>query len=121
MKQSSWRNIGTEVNGDSVQEIILQAGLDYEVVKEPIYTGVGEMVPDAFVTRVKDEPVFFGTVGSRYEVIQNAEAFSFIDNMVSNGLVFEKAGQTASGMVCIIASLENFSIFGAVHYIPEQS
>lgn len=37
MKMSSWRNIGTEVNGDSVQEIILQAGLDYEVVKEPIY------------------------------------------------------------------------------------
>lgn len=112
MKRSSWRNIGTEVNGNSVQEIILQAGLDYEVVKEPIYTGAGEMVPDSFVTRVKDEPVFFGTVGSRYEVIQNAEAFSFIDNMVNNGLVFEKAGQTASGMVYIIASLENFNIFG---------
>ena len=112
MKRSSWRNIGTEVNGNSVQEIILQAGLDYEVVKEPIYTGAGEMVPDSFVTRVKDKPVFFGTVGSRYEVIQNAEAFSFIDNMVNNGLVFEKAGQTASGMVYIIASLENFNIFG---------
>ena len=112
MKMSSWRNIGTEVNGNSVQEIILQAGLDYEVVKEPIYTGAGEMVPDSFVTRVKDESVFFGTVGSRYEVIQNAEAFSFIDNMVNNGLVFEKAGQTASGMVYIIASLENFNIFG---------
>lgn len=109
---SSWRNIGTEVNGNSVQEIILQAGLDYEVVKEPIYTGAGEMVPDSFVTRVKNESVFFGTVGSRYEVIQNAEAFSFIDNMVNNGLVFEKAGQTASGMVYIIASLENFNIFG---------
>lgn len=112
MKKSSWRNIGTEVSGNSVQEIILQAGLDYEVVKEPIYTGAGEMVPASFVTRVKDEPVFFGTVGSRYEVIQNAEAFSFIDNMVSDGLVFEKAGQTASGMVYIIASLENFNIFG---------
>lgn len=112
MKKSSWRNIGTEVNGNSVQEIILQAGLDYEVVKEPIYTSAGEMVPDSFVTRVKGEPVFFGTVGSRYEVIQNAEAFSFIDNMVSDGLVFEKAGQTASGMVYIIASLENFNIFG---------
>ena len=112
MKKSSWRNIGTEVNGNSVQEIILQAGLEYEVVKEPIYAGAGEMVPDSFVTRIKDGPVFFGTVGSRYEVIQNAEAFSFIDNMVSNGLVFEKAGQTASGMVYIIASLENFNIFG---------
>ena len=112
MKRSSWRNIGTEVNGNSVQEIILQAGLDYEVVKEPIYTGAGEMVPDSFVKRVKNQPVFFGTVGGCYEVIQNAEAFSFIDNMVNNGLVFEKAGQTASGMVYIIASLENFNIFG---------
>lgn len=44
MKQSSWRNIGAEVSGDSVQEIILQAGLDYEVVKEPIYTGAVEII-----------------------------------------------------------------------------
>lgn len=112
MKQSTWRNVGTEVNGNSVKEIILQAGLDYEVVKEPIYTGAGELIPDQYVTRQKNEPVFFGTVGSKYEIIQNADAFAFVDNMVDSGLKFEKAGQTAGGMVYIIASLDEFDIFG---------
>lgn len=51
MKQSTWSNVGTNVNGNSVKEIILQAGLDYEVIKEPIYTGAGEMIPGQFVTR----------------------------------------------------------------------
>lgn len=112
MKQSTWRNVGTEVNGNSVKEIILQAGLDYEVVKEPIYTGAGELIPDQYVTRQKNEPVFFGTVGSKYEIIQNVDAFAFVDNMVDSGLKFEKAGQTAGGMVYIIASLDEFDIFG---------
>ena len=112
MKQSTWRNVGAEVNGNSVKEIILQAGLDYEVVKEPIYTGAGELIPDQYVTRQKNEPVFFGTVGSKYEIIQNADAFAFVDNMVDSGLKFEKAGQTAGGMVYIIASLDEFDIFG---------
>ena len=112
MKQSTWRNVGAEVNGNSVKEIILQAGLDYEVVKEPIYTGAGELIPDQYVTRQKNEPVFFGTVGSKYEIIQNVDAFAFVDNMVDSGLKFEKAGQTAGGMVYIIASLDEFDIFG---------
>ena len=112
MKQSTWSNVGTNVNGNSVKEIILQAGLDYEVIKEPIYTGAGEMIPGQFVTRQKDEPVFFGTVGSRYEIIQNADAFAFVDDMLPDGLVFEKAGQTEGGMVYIIASLDNYDIFG---------
>lgn len=112
MKQSTWSNVGTNVNGNSVKEIILQAGLDYEVIKEPIYTGAGEMIPGQFVTRQKDELVFFGTVGSRYEIIQNADAFAFVDDMLPDGLVFEKAGQTESGMVYIIASLDNYDIFG---------
>ena len=112
MKQSTWSNVGTNVNGNSVKEIILQAGLDYEVIKEPIYTGAGEMIPGQFVTRQKDEPVFFGTVENRYEIIQNADAFAFVDDMLPDGLVFEKAGQTEGGMVYIIASLENYDIFG---------
>lgn len=112
MKQSTWSNVGTNVNGNSVKEIILQAGLDYEVIKEPIYTGSGEMIPGQFVTRQKNEPVFFGTVGSRYEIIQNADAFAFVDDMLPDGLVFEKAGQTEGGMVYIIASLDNYDIFG---------
>lgn len=112
MKTTTWSNVGKNVKGNNVNEIILEAGLDYEVIKEPIYTGAGELIPNQFVTREKDAPVFFGTVGSKYEIVQNADAFAFVDNMVEKGLKFEKAGQTANGMIYIIASLENYNIFG---------
>ena len=112
MKTTTWSNVGKNVKGNNVNEIILEAGLDYEVIKKPIYTGAGELIPNQFVTREKDAPVFFGTVGSKYEIVQNADAFAFVDNMVEKGLKFEKAGQTANGMIYIIASLENYNIFG---------
>lgn len=86
MKTTTWSNVGKSVKGNNVNEIILEAGLDYEVIKEPIYTGAGELIPNQFVTREKDAPVFFGTVGSKYEIVQNADAFAFVDNMVEKGL-----------------------------------
>lgn len=112
MKQTTWSKVGKNISGTTAKEIILKAGLDYEVVKEPIFTGKGELIPNQFVTRAKSIDTFFGTVGSQYEVVQNEDAFSFIDNMVDKGLVYEKAGQTMSGMVYIIASLDGYNIFG---------
>lgn len=41
MKTTTWSNVGKSVKGNNVNEIILEAGLDYEVIKEPIYTGAG--------------------------------------------------------------------------------
>lgn len=116
MKYSSWRNIGTEVNGVTAQSVLKQSGLGYTVIKEPAYaTGIDGgkvIVPNTFVTRRLDDDVFFGAVGKRYEIVQNIDAFDFIDNLVGSGLVYEKAGQTKGGMVYVIASLPEYKLFG---------
>lgn len=116
MKQSSWRNIGSDVTGKTMSEVLKQSGLDYTVVKEPVFAksafaNKATKVPGAFVTRVQGENQFFGTVGSKYEVVQNIDAFDFIDNLVMDGLVYEKAGQTQNGLIYIIASLPEYKLF----------
>ena len=112
MKQSTWRNIGQDVTAASVKEVMEQAGLDYNVVLKPLYTASGILVPENFASMTESGDQIFGVVGSKYNPVQNLEAFSFIDEMLPSGLVFEKAGQTRHGLVFIIASLPEYSIFG---------
>lgn len=118
MRTATWSNVGTEVNGATVEEILKQSGLGYNVVKEPIFMDNGGKmfkVPGKFVTRIegaKGNEGIFGVVGSDYQIIQNADAFDFVNNIVPYGLTFERAGQTYWGGVYIIASLPEYKIFG---------
>lgn len=111
IKTNTWQNIGTKVNGKTAEEILLQAGLDYEVIKEKVYTSNGIEIPNAMVTRNANNGEIFGIVSDKYEVIQNKDAFDFVDYMVeNNGLELKKAGQTKSGMIYIIASMPNIKV-----------
>jgi len=56
--------------------------LDYQVVKRPLFTKISRqnvLVPDHFATVRSDNGVVLGCVGSRYEPVQNRDAFSFFD------------------------------------------
>lgn len=115
MKQSAWTNIGENVKGNNVEEVLKSAGLNYNVVKEPIYTESRVRVPGKFVTKIdgssRPEDIF-GVVGNDYTIVQNSEAFDFVNELVPEGLQFEKAGQTHWGMVYMIASLPEYKLFG---------
>jgi len=82
-------------------EAITQAGLDWDVYKNPVKTTITReyvdelgcprsesrdiIVPDHFVTGRADTGKPFGVVGSRYQVIQNRDAFSFFDSALGDG------------------------------------
>jgi phage/plasmid-like protein (TIGR03299 family) len=112
MKSTTWRNLGTEVQANNIADVMVQAGLNYEVVLNPLQTTGGILVPDSYASMTKDGSHIFGVVGSKYNPVQNTEAFSFIDEMIPSGLIFEKAGQTRHGLVYIIASLPEYKLFG---------
>ena len=80
------------------------SGLDYEVVKAPVYLSNGHRIPGQFATKKKGTDEVFGIVGKDYTIVQNEEAFSFVDSIIPEGLTFEKAGET-SWMNYIIASM----------------
>lgn len=104
-REASWNKVGTSIReANSVKEALQIAGLDYEVVKAPIYLSNGSRIKDQFATKINGTDKVFGIVGKDYTIVQNDEAFSFVDGIISEGLTFEKAGET-SYMNYIIASL----------------
>jgi phage/plasmid-like protein (TIGR03299 family) len=58
----------------------------------------GEAIPDRFATIRTDNNAYLGIVGSRYEIIQNKDAFTFFDSIVDSGeAIFETAGVLGKG------------------------
>lgn len=110
---ASWDRIGSDVTRCSNMEQVLRtSGLDYEVVKEPVFLDIdkGIVVPNRFAT-VNSNGKIYDVVSDKFEVIQNRDAFDFVNYMGAD-LTFEKAGETAGGMVYIIGKLPEVDILG---------
>ena len=89
-----WHGLGTELEAPATAaEAIAAAGLDWDVVQQPLYTKVGEDWKTARTVEIEhhvanvrqDTSHVLGVVGKRYQPIQNREAFSFFDAEVGQG------------------------------------
>lgn len=104
VQQKAWHGLGQIVEQfPTSEEAIKYAGLDYEVVKSPIFTknsgiietasgieiGSSELeVPNYFANIRTDNNAVLGVVGKDYHIVQNREAFNFFDAIVGGGEVF---------------------------------
>ena len=53
-REASWNKVGTSIReANSVKEALQIAGLDYEVVKAPIYLSNGSRIKDLLATKIK--------------------------------------------------------------------
>jgi phage/plasmid-like protein (TIGR03299 family) len=107
-KEVPWHKLGTYIGEEPLNatEAIVAAGLDWDVEKRPLYvpTGIGGDPADGVVeatghwgvTRVSDDKVL-GVVQGRYQIIQNKEAFAFMDSLTSSELKYETAGALKGG------------------------
>ena len=104
-RTATWNRIGTAISkAQNVEEALSIANLNYEVEKVPVFLENGFQVPGAFATKKVGMEDTFGVVGEKYEVVQNLEAFNFVDTLIPEGMKFIKAGETTK-MIYIIASL----------------
>jgi len=110
-REIPWHNLGVITDGAQTAEDALHlAHLDWRVTKseEPVQVPVVvndgvQMVSlaDKFMT-YRDHPKLgmqgLGVVGNQYQVIQNSEAFDFLNHLVDeSGAVFETAGSLRGG------------------------
>ena len=111
---ATWKNIGTDVAGcTTAQDVLVRAGLDYTVVKRPVYDRFGgryRRSNEWFFTERESDGFRYGIVKKGYEIVQNLNAFSFVDFIPDFSYV--KAGETECGMVYIIGSLPPVDILG---------
>ena len=105
---------GTEITGAQKTDVVLKlAGLDYTVSKEPLMFSDGTIAEGCFANRRNDNGKVLGPVGARYEVLQNYEAFDFLDSFADNGAEFVNAGCIQDGKkTYIVAKTEPMKILG---------
>ena len=112
LREATWTSIGTDIReANNVSEALAISGLDYNVVKQNIYLPNGALVPKKFATVQEGTDNVFGVVGDNYELVQNRDAFEFIDGIIPDGLEFVKAGSTKD-TVYIIAKLPEHYVLG---------
>ena len=76
---------------------LVAAGLNWNVVQEPIYTREEEMI-DGYRANVRDsDRRVLGVVTDRYKIVQNREAFAFTDELLGEGVRYETAGSLQGG------------------------
>ncbi|TAN00413.1 MAG: DUF945 domain-containing protein [Chitinophagaceae bacterium] len=117
VKEKAWHNLGQVVTDyPTSKEAIQFAGLDYEVHKLPnihrLANGT-EIVSDSsfFTYRIDNNKVLGDKIGTDYEIVQNAEAFTFFDAIVSggDGILYETAGALGNGeRIFITAKLPSY-------------
>ncbi|MDQ2719946.1 MAG: DUF945 domain-containing protein [Bacteroidota bacterium] len=126
VKEKAWHGLGQVVQDyPTSAEAIKFAGLDYAVEKRKLFTFDNENqhsnpdteiiipeieVPNFCATIRTDSEQVLGVVGKDYEVIQNADAFSFFDAIVGgDGIIYETAGALGNGeRIFITAKLPGY-------------
>lgn len=94
-------------NVHSLESALKLSGLDYSVEKRPvqfvnkveqdwngqkILVDTPFIIPDQFATIRTDTNAPLGIVGKNYNILQNREAFDFLDSLALGGAKFETAG-----------------------------
>jgi len=79
-------------------EMIEAAHLDWEVELQPIYDNDGRHIP-GFATSIRqDTGLHLGVMSDSYRVVQNRDAFRFLDNLLRDGIMkYESAGALRGG------------------------
>lgn len=90
------------------------AQLDYNVITQPVLTTFNDnIVPvnGKVITMREDTGRQYDIVSSKYKVIQNADAFDFV-NYIAGDMHFLKAGETTSHGTYLIGQLDEVKILG---------
>ncbi len=97
----------------SVNEALNMSSLNWMVDSKPIYNENGE-VYDRFRANVREtDGKLLGIVTNRYNIVQNADAFDFVDGLVAEGFKFDRAGQFRDGRsIWVMGSLPETQILG---------
>ncbi len=120
VREKPWHGLGTVVmEAPTSAEALRLAGLDCNVLQEPVYTEFGELI-EGYRANVRDaDRKVLGVVSDRYKVVQNVEAFSFTDELLGKGVRYETAGSLQEGKkVWLLARLPREYIIAGERISP---
>ena len=129
VREVPWHGLGAVLDSPpaTIAEAIERSGLGWKVTREPIAVDRGDVamadsiwdprceeIPGYYATVRQDTREVLGIVGERYRIVQNHEAFEFVDQLLGSALHFETAGSLNGGRrIWVLAKLpEHIEIGG---------
>jgi phage/plasmid-like protein (TIGR03299 family) len=109
VRVAPWHGLGVCVEEAlSSEEALRESGLDWKVIQRPIMTSTYDHIP-GYKANIRDtDNRVLGVVTNRYKIVQNHEAFAFVDGLLGEGVRFETAGSLYEGRkVWMLAKLPN--------------
>lgn len=115
-KERPWHGIGTVVEqAPTSDDAIRIAKLDWKVEQFPVFAN-GKEVDGYFANIRTDINQSLGIVKNRYQIVQNNEAFDFVDGIVGNKHIearYETAGSLFNGKrIFLLVKLPNKNLLG---------
>lgn len=120
VRETPWHGLGKRVNEAlNSKEALIEAGLNWSVTQEPIYTETKELI-EGYKANVRDvDRQVLGVVTDRYKIVQNQEAFAFTDELLGEGVRYETAGSLQGGRkVWLLAHLPHEYIISGERISP---
>lgn len=104
----------------SSKDALKIAGLNWQVLQEPIYTDGEERPIEGYKANVRDlDRKVLGVVSDRYRIVQNQEAFAFTDELLGEGVRYETAGSLQGGKkVWLLARMPHEYIISGERITP---
>lgn len=119
VRQVPWHGLGTIVQESLTSASALkEAGLDWQVIQKPLYYLHDEQTrfAEGWMTNIRsDNGDVLGVVTDRYKVVQNVEAFEFVDTLLGYDVMYETAGALGGGKsVWLLAKLPEMYMVGDI-------
>ena len=93
VREKPWHGLGTRVEeAPTSADALIYAGLDWRVEQKNVYTRDGVLIPGYKANMRDTDGAALGIISDRYRVVQNADAFSFTDDLLGEGVTYETAG-----------------------------
>lgn len=120
--EPAWHGLGVQLdNPATAKEAIEHAGLDFDVLQNPITYNLGTdenpnhiVIPNKKVNYRSDNGKPLGVVGSAYTPVQNRDAFKFFDALIDESeAIYHSAGALGDGeKIWILAKMPDYIRIG---------
>lgn len=95
-----WHQLGTRIPEDARRDFsasMTAAGLNWDVMTIPLFTGAGSQVEDAQGVIRLDTGRYLSTVGPDYTVIQNRDGLGIVEPLLDQGCTVEVMASLSGG------------------------
>ena len=114
VREKPWHGLGTEVSeAPTSADALRLAGLDWEVQQKNIQVCGGSKIENYKANVRSTDGSVLGVVSDSYKIVQNAEAFSFTDELIGGDVRYETAGSLRGGKkIWLLAKMPERKIAG---------